>query len=311
MHFRLGQPTPSGMTRSPIHSMNHSDKSCQTDSGENSHKRLAIELQDSLNYTPPNDAPFSMLPKSWADVRPGQNWDSAKRFLPSTGEKRPAFGIQRGSWETMVDRLASWLGMVRETTDPWGAKVRLDNPEQRGAFRDPLKNRAAHLMGEKSKGDPTARFRDEQKIGWLGAIETTISNAQVRVKQGSETLYFRNYSEGTHLVVVEGGAIKDQYALVTQYAPELRRSQFRGAKVEKIRPDVGLAPQGGPQSGGIPTQLQDQTDQLPTLGAQEKDASDGLESQPGFSAIPRTIASDPAEFERRLVEMFDPFQISQ
>lgn len=46
------------------------------------------------------------------------------------------------------------------------------------------------------------------------------------------------------MVVVEDGAVKDQYDLVSQYAPK-ELGVFGGARVEQVRRDAGLAPQGG------------------------------------------------------------------
>ena len=57
----------------------------------------------------------------------------------------------------------------------------------------------------------------------------------MRIRQGNETLYFRSYAEGVHMVVVEEGTIKDQFGLVTQYPPDLRSHNFEGAIVEKVR----------------------------------------------------------------------------
>jgi len=143
-----------------------------------------------------------------------------------------------------------------EANDPWGGVVRFDNPQEKGAFADPLQNRAAHLIGEDKSGTEN-RVLKTDKLDWIGATRRTIEDAQVRVIQGNEVLYFRSYNEGIHLVVVESGAVKNQYGLVTQYAPELRKTQFRGAIVERVRREPGLAPQGGPGSVGLPAQAPD------------------------------------------------------
>lgn len=148
-----------------------------------------------------------------------------------------------------------------KVSDPWGGQVNFANPQTRGNFSDPLKNRAAHLVGEEiQKGSENPRL-DPGKLEWIGAVRNTIQDAQVRVNAGTETLYFRSYAEGVHMVVVENGSVKDHYSLVTQYAPRLEQVRSEGALVEKVRPLPGLAPQGGPGSVGIPTQPQSQSAQ--------------------------------------------------
>jgi hypothetical protein len=207
-------------------------------------------------------------PTSWNDVKPGHSWDSAKKFLPKLPETRPGF-FTRGSWESVVKRVAGWLQSMGEATDPWGATVRFDNPQRRGNFATPLENRAAHLIGEDTTGNED-RVRDEQKLNWLGATRQTIEDAQARVKQGNETLYFRTYKEGVHMVIVEDGTVKDQYGLVSQYAPELKKTQFEGALVEQVRRDAGLAARGSLGTDEIPAQLQSQTGQTPNPGAHDE-----------------------------------------
>ncbi|QIF01917.1 hypothetical protein [Roseimicrobium sp. ORNL1] len=142
-----------------------------------------------------------------------------------------------------------------------------------------MENRAAHLIGENIDKNQEDRTLRPEKLDWVGAVEKTISDAQVRVTNGPETFYFRNYAEGTHMVIVEDGAIKDQYALVTQYAPELSKRQFRGALVERVRPVSGLAPQGGPGAIGIPRQPQSQAVQTPQPGAQDNTTTEEAGSQ--------------------------------
>jgi hypothetical protein len=134
-----------------------------------------------------------------------------------------------------LDRVTGWLIFNGEATDPWGGVVKFDNPQEKGDFGNPLKNRAAHLIGTKVTKDREHRNVNFDKLDWLNATRTTIEDAQVRSVHGNETLYFRNYKEGTHMVVVENGLVKDQFALVTQYAPKLSETQYEGSVVEKIR----------------------------------------------------------------------------
>src|SRR5688500_17174329 len=66
-------------------------------------------------------------------------------------------------------------------------------------------------------------------------------------------------------------------------APELRKTKFEGAIVERVRPDAGLAPQGGPGSVRIPAQPRSQTAQTPNPGAQIKPGIGTKHSQVGLA----------------------------
>lgn len=146
-------------------------------------------------------------PGSWAEVQPGHSWASSKKFLPKLSDKRPGFGVKRGSWESIVSKVAQWLGVMPKVSDPWGAQVTFANPQQRGRFADPLENRAAHLVGKEEIKGTEDRTLHTDKLAWIGAVRKTIEDAQVRVRAGAETLYFRSYPEGVHMVVVEDGAV--------------------------------------------------------------------------------------------------------
>lgn len=74
-------------------------------------------------------------PNSWAEVKPGHLWASAKQYLPKLKDKRQTF-YKRGSWEELVKRIANWLPAIGEATDPWGGVVRIDNPQTKGDFGD-------------------------------------------------------------------------------------------------------------------------------------------------------------------------------
>lgn len=124
-------------------------------------------------------------------------------------DARPSFGIKRGKWENIVGGIARWLGFIGRAKNPTGNEVRV---------------------------------LDSDKLAWIGATRKTIEDAQIRVRAGYETLYFRSYAEGTHMVIVEDGKVTDQYALISQYAPKLAEKQFEGALVERVRQISGLAP---------------------------------------------------------------------
>lgn len=101
------------------------------------------------------------------------------------------------------------------------------------------------------------------------------------------------------MVVVESGKVKDQYGLLTQYAPELTKGKFEGDVVERVRLP-GLAPQGGAGSVSLPTQPQNQTAQTPTPGAQGKDAATGGQSQEthslrNFDSASRAVPADASK----------------
>ncbi|MGV3661291.1 MAG: phosphoribosyltransferase family protein [Prosthecobacter sp.] len=249
--------------------------------------RTDVEAQAGLaSGTSLDQETFSMMdPQSWDDVRPGTPWNTAKKFLPKLQDNRGKF-FTRGEWKDLVQRVAKWLGLMGSVKDPWGGTVQLNNPQRRGQFSDEMENRAAHLLGRDLGNE--RRVQAPEKVDWIGSVTKTISDAQVMVKDGNELLYFRSYKEGVHMVVVEAGAVKDHYGLVSQYAPGLK-AQSRGATVVKTR-SAGLAPQGGAGSVSlpvlhVPTSLaadqksQNRTAQTPTPGAQENTTGNSTDSQ--------------------------------
>ncbi|MBB5040586.1 hypothetical protein [Prosthecobacter dejongeii] len=175
-------------------------------------------------------------PTSWAAVKPGHRWMSAKGFIPKLSDKRPIFdAMKRGSFQEKVSHIANWLSSMPKVKDPWGGTITLANPQGPGGFPTKLENRAAHMLGEKRDKKVEKRTEDPVKVQWIGAVQQTIEQAQVRVRQGHETLYFRSYAEGVHMVVVEEGIVKDQFGVVSQYRPNMARHNFDGAVVEKVR----------------------------------------------------------------------------
>lgn len=175
-------------------------------------------------------------PASWAAVKPGHRWMSAKGFIPKLSDKRPIFeAMKRGSFQEKVSHIANWLSSMPKVKDPWGGTITLANPQGPGGFPTKLENRAAHMLGEKLDKKVENRTEDPVKVQWIGAVQQTIEQAQVRVRQGHETLYFRSYAEGVHMVVVEEGIVKDQFGVVSQYRPNMAKHNFDGAVVEKVR----------------------------------------------------------------------------
>ncbi len=103
----------------------------------------------------PSDPSFALKartdkPTSWDGVKPGHSWNSAKQYLPRTGEaRRPFVPAKRGSWKEIIKKVADWLGSVNAVKDMWGRKVLLANPENKDDSS--LEGRAAHLTGEENE----------------------------------------------------------------------------------------------------------------------------------------------------------------
>ena len=72
-------------------------------------------------------------------------------------------------------------------------------------------------------------------INWIGAVQTTIKDAQVRVLQGNEIIYFRSYAKTVHKVVVERDKSTGEFMLVSQYPVHLQDDSHKGAIVDKVR----------------------------------------------------------------------------
>lgn len=242
------------------------------------------------------EAAFSITPpghfhEEWNGVKPGDSWNTVKSLLPRLKDSRPKFS-RHGTYSKIVERVASWLNVKKTAEDPWGATVTLNNPQKRGKFSDEISNRAAHLIGRETVKGTENRVLDPRKAEWVGAVPETIRNAQARVRQGTETLYFKRYAEGLHMVVTEGGKVKDQYGLVTQYAPEPGKG-FEGATVERTQPMPAKAAQGEAERSALPQgQPDDQTKQTSTNPLQGQSATDGGKGQASFSISP------PAYIER-------------
>ena len=179
--------------------------------------------------------------KSWDDVRDGHEWNSVKKFLPREAADAPVFRA-RGSKDEVVRQAAEFLRKNPVVQDRKGRIVFLPNGQTRGGYSDPVMNRAEHVIGTDSKPGAHDRNPQSDKIQWLAAVPDTISHAPVRVHEGSEVIYFRNYRNKTHQVVTtKEGVFVDQQAydsgLVTQYPLELSKKQFKGAsKVELLPP---------------------------------------------------------------------------
>lgn len=178
---------------------------------------------------------------SWEDVRDGHEWNKVKKFLPREAVDGPVFRA-RGTKDEVVTQAADFLRNNPVVQDRKGRIVFLPNGQTKGGYSDPVMNRAEHVIGTDSKPGAHDRNLQSDKLQWLAAVPDTISNAPVRVHEGSEVIYFRNYRNKTHQVVTtKEGVFVDQNAyesgLVTQYPLELSKKQFKGAsKVELLPP---------------------------------------------------------------------------
>jgi hypothetical protein len=186
-------------------------------------------------------------PSSWEEVKPGHRWMSAKQYLPRTGDKVPVFPIlKRGTFRDQVDSLAHWLTAAAPVTDPWGMKVVFNHPQEKGTQPTAIKNRAAHLLGENKNKNIEDRSEDPGKAAWFGAVQKTIRDAQVRaVSKSGEVMYFRNYVDGIHMVVVDDGVVKDQAHIITQYAPQsfdTKNKRYEDTRIEFARSATGSNP---------------------------------------------------------------------
>lgn len=183
-------------------------------------------------------------PQSWQEVKPGHRWMSAKQHLPRTGDKVPVFPIlKRGTFQEQVNAVANWLTVADPVSDPWGMKIIFNHPQDKGTQPTAMHNRAAHLIGENLDKSVENRSQDKRKIAWFGAVRKTIQDAQSRaVAQTGEVLYFRNYVDGIHMVVVDDGEVKDQGAIITQYAPESFEGRYKDLRVEFTRDSHRPAP---------------------------------------------------------------------
>lgn len=80
------------------------------------------------------------------------------------------------------------------------------------------------------------RVESQDKLEWFGSVLPTIQNAQARmIMPNGDTIYLRRYREGLHMVIVEDGAVKDQYGLVSQFSIGSAEKREK-ARIERFRP---------------------------------------------------------------------------
>lgn len=132
--------------------------------------------------------------------------------------------------------VAKWLTIVDPLVAPWGLKILFNHPQKEGTQPTFIKNRAAHLIGKNANIKVENRTQDTRKIAWFGAVRKTIRDPQVRaVAKTGEVLYFHNYIDGIHMVIMDGGTVKDHAAIITQFAPEAFEKRFKNVRVEFVR----------------------------------------------------------------------------
>jgi hypothetical protein len=174
-------------------------------------------------------------PASWTDIDAGHSLKQIWSLFPKSDAERGRF-FTRGKLDEVVHRVAKWLPSAGETRDPWGASVNFNNPQKEGVYSEDIKNRAAHLIGNTIEGTrPEKRTLSLDKLQWFGSTKATIENAQIRmIASNGDTLYFRSYGDGIHMVIVEDGIVKDQYGLISQFALD-KPGKRSDAVVERVR----------------------------------------------------------------------------
>ncbi|CAN5367228.1 hypothetical protein BH10PLA2_BH10PLA2_20530 [soil metagenome] len=226
-----------------------------------------------------NDPPRA----SWNEVKKGDRWDFVKKLMPKEAESIPLTDIT-GTPQQVYDRIEQMLLKEPIVTDPWGGKILVANPEGRGPAG--LGERAKHLAAPRKLSIGSGeRIYEEHKARTSAALFETIRNAQAKVEQGSEILYFRKYSNGLiHMVAVNKLSGKSAYGaydggLLSQYTPEANK-RFEGAKMLETRTQPPASVQDGAVVGNNPkVKTQESTQAATPPESQAQTPSSGTESQ--------------------------------
>ena len=172
---------------------------------------------------------------SWAGVRKGDTLNSVKKFLKQlkSSENLPKLPESKGS---MLNRVIDFITKQGVVDAADGRRVNLANPDSFEGQPPTVRQRALHLI-TRSTNNPTIRERDVTRHPFVAAIPKTLLDpdlvAMGRHDSQDRIYYFRNYKQGTHMVVTDkkGNIIEqgNEDGLLTQYSPNLTTPPFDGS----------------------------------------------------------------------------------
>lgn len=141
---------------------------------------------------------------TFAAIKPGDVFDNVSQLRPEDrpATEKPPFLLTKVA-SAAVGAIKNMLQSTPVIQDTDGVNILLANPDPRVAnAADGLDARARHLTGRKDKNTNRRDF-DIDKARWARAIPTTISDYDLKLRQGTEIIYLRWYGGDRHMVVVE------------------------------------------------------------------------------------------------------------
>jgi hypothetical protein len=167
-------------------------------------------------------------PASWEGVGKGDRLNSAKKYLKKnkSNEDLPKLPESSESFVKQVEKFITQQGII-EAVD--GRRVNLANPDNFEGNPPTIKQRAAHLITRSKDGNYKNRANDTTRRPFVAAIPKTLSDADLvatgKHHNQDRIYYFKNYKQGTHLVVTDkrGNILEHGEAdgLLTQYPVDL------------------------------------------------------------------------------------------
>ena len=210
----------------------------------------AVKLQDAFtfddngNYIPLDQRGNYGNPDMRYSIKSGDYFNKAKNELPIDNGSSPNFLEVSGTDAERFQRAKeAFDAMPMYTRAADGVRIKLKVSEGGS-----MNSRVTHMISDNSTGSIAP-----QKLAWLPNIQSTIENAQVRLKSRYDTrkqnrsspnrIYIRRYNDGTiHAVVVSpygeivGQDIKEG-GVITQYPVE-KIGEIYNATVDWVNPKM-------------------------------------------------------------------------
>mgnify|MGYP005941924823 CR=1 FL=1 len=213
----------------------------------------AVKLQDAFtfddngNYIPLDQRGNYGNPDMRYSIKSGDYFNKAKNELPIDNGSSPNFLEVSGTDAELFQRAKeAFDAMPMYTRAADGVKIKLKVSEGGS-----MSSRIVHMISDNSTGSIAP-----QKLAWLPNVQSTIENAQVRLKgrydarkqnrSSPNRIYIRRYNDGTiHAVVVSpygeivGQDIKEG-GVITQYPVE-KIGEIYNATVDWVNPKMTKA----------------------------------------------------------------------
>jgi len=175
-------------------------------------------------------------PVCWEGIQKGDKLMTVKKYLKKkqaeTDEDLPVLPSSELPIVEQVEQFITSKGIVPAVE---GRFVNLANPDSFRGRPATIRQRAEHLITQAAdKSCRKFRIPDKRRIPFVPAIPKTVADADLvtvgKHKGNDRIYYFRNYKQGTHLVITDtqGNIIEQgqEDGLLSQYQPNLKKDKF-------------------------------------------------------------------------------------